>query len=217
MPHTYRHQSVMPERVCFPIINTQGSLINKICICLCVYLLSRHTHIDAVSIVEFLIQHGVSVQHVACIPLYFAFFCWVSVVIPSCIMYYTQIKALHQYIIHMLIVFIGYYSIILACMLYRPKTASPLCLIIAVHVLEKAMINTGERVLYGGQHLPSIFKLLSLSIICFSWLYLPIHVTSTTDLIACLFAAELFGIVIVFTYHIMIGSVTVIVHAYKNE
>ena len=217
MVNTRMYDVVIPESVCFPQINKQGSLINKVTICLCLFMLSRANHEDNVSVVNFLIEHGIGIQHVVCVPFYCAATCWVSVVLPSCFFYYTQVKALHQYITNMLVVFLSYYCIILGCMLYRPKMAAPLALVVSVHIIEKCMLNTGEHVLYGGRNMPQLFQAISIALIGFSWIYLPIHTNSSVDFITCLFAAELLGIAIVFIFYVTTGVGRVIFEAYNAD
>ena len=209
---------VMPDSVCFPLINKQGSLVSKVMICLCLFMLSRADHKDNAVVVDFLIEHGIQIQHIVCVPFYCAVTCWLSMVLPTCCLYYTQVKALHQYITNMLVVFFCYYGIILICMLYRPKMAAPLTLVISVHIIEKCMLGTGEHILYGGRNMPQLFQILAILLIGFSWIYLPIHTNSSIDFITCLFASEILGIAIVFTFYVTTGLGRVIFEAYSaNE
>jgi hypothetical protein len=217
MVYSRTNDTVIPTSVCFPLINKQGSLISKVIICLCLFMLSRANHEDNTSGVKFLTEHGIPIQHVFCVPFYFAIICWLSVVLPSCFFFYTQVKVLHQYVANMLVVFLSYYCIILVCMIYRPQMTAPLALVVSVHIIEKCMLNTGEHILYGGRNMPQLFQTIAIALIGFSWIYLPIHTSSSVDFITCLFAAELLGIAIVFTYFVTTGVGVVVFNAYNAE
>jgi hypothetical protein len=78
------------------------------------------------------------------------------------------------------------------------------------------MANTGEHVLYGGQNIFTLFRVLAIALIGFAWIYLPIHANSSFDFIACLFAAELLGIVIVFTYYFTTGVGLYVYQCYES-
>jgi hypothetical protein len=211
------YNTVVPKNICFPLMSQQGSLLNKVTICLCMYVLTRAHHHDNNSVVNFLLQHGVRLQHIVSLPIYVALTLWLSAVLPSCLLYYSQIKALYMYIMQMSLVFLCYYMSVYTCMIYRPEMTAPLTMVIAVHILDKCMTNTGERVLYGGARLAVMFKTTSMMLILFSWMYLPIHTSSSFDFIICLFAPELLGIGIAFCYYIMEGFVHVAYSKYEHE
>jgi hypothetical protein len=181
------------------------------------FMLSRSHHVEDNAVIHFLIQNGIKIQHIVSVPFYCTVILWTAAVLPSCFLYYTQVKGLHQYVANMLFVFVAYYGVILGCMLYRPATAVPLTLVISVHILEKCMVNSGEYVLYCGQSIRALFRVFAIALIGFVWIYLPIDATSSVDCVACLFAAELLGIAIVFTYHFMTGLCSFIYRCYDTE
>jgi hypothetical protein len=181
------------------------------------FLLSRENHKDKSILMDFMIKHGIAVQHVICFPLYCAFLAWVALVAPSCFMYYAQVKALHQYIVNMLIVFLAYYGVVILCMVQRPQMAAALTLVVSVHILEKCMVETGERILFIGAKVRKMFEVLALGLIGFAWLYLPIHTTSSMDFVCCLFAAEVIGICIVCLFHLLRGFGAFLHHCYDIE
>jgi hypothetical protein len=207
----------VPETVSFPLINKQGALLYKVVICLCMYALNRSQHTDEnANFLRFCLQHGVGPQHVICIPFYAVISLLLSVLLPSCFLYYSQIKALYHYLVHTLVLVISYYSLILLCIIYRPATAALFTLVVSVHVAEKCMVDTGERILYCGHNLRTAFQFFALLLIWFAWIYLPLQIPPPLDFITCLFIPEVTGIGIVFAYYLVNGVCIVTYDTYSK-
>lgn len=203
-------------KIHFPEINTQATLLSKIMIAACTFMLNRFQHMDESHFIKLHKSYGIGVQHIVALPLYISGVLWLAVVIPSCLMYYTRIAALHQYLVHMIIIFNSYYIATILCIVYRPEAAALLALTSAVHILEKCMPRTGERVLCGGARLKDLFQIAALVVILFFWVYLPLNIESGVDFVVCMFAPEIIGVVVMFMYHLSCGILTLLLETYEG-
>jgi hypothetical protein len=206
----------MKNNIQFPQINKQGTLISKLMIAACTFLLNRFNHTDESHFIKIHNQYGIGVQHLVAFPLYMSAVLWLAVVIPSCLMFYTRIAALHQYLVHMVIIFNSYYIATIICIIYRPQAAALLALTSSVHILEKCMPRTGEHVLCGGARLKDVFQMAALIMILFCWVYLPLHIEHGFDFVTCLFAPEIIGVMVMFSYYMCCGLFILVSDTYQS-
>ena len=204
------------NKVQFPQIHKQATLVSKLMIAACTFMLNRFHHTDESHFIRLHKQYGIGVQHIVALPLYLAGVLWLAAVIPSCLMYYTRIAAMHQYLVHMIIIFNSYYIATILCIVYRPEAAALLALTSAVHILEKCMPLTGERVLYGGAQLKDLFQITALAMILFFWVYLPLNMENAVDFVVCMFAPEIIGLGVRFMYHLSCGLFTLLLETYEG-
>lgn len=205
------------DRVQFPPINKQGGLAYKVATCVCMFVLNRmHYTDDHTQFAHFCEQHGVYIQHVICIPFYCMTLMLLALLLPSCFLYYSHVKALHSYLVHLLVTIVAYYGLILLAVLIRPQSAALLSLVVSVHVAEKSVQGTGERLLYHGRQAQAIMQAFAMGMILFAWMYLPLHIHSSLDFIASLFLPEVFGIIVLFIYYFTIGTASLVVHTYSQ-